>query len=82
MSIVNISIRTFHNVNCHTAIDVGKVNNFEEKGEIIILRYLTFEIRLIQRNDNYQRIEIYFDKCNVKRLQFNYAIIYRIRSYS
>jgi hypothetical protein len=52
----------------HTALDLRNISSHPEEEEILILRYVPFKIRSVERKDNGQRIEVYFDECEEQRI--------------
>jgi hypothetical protein len=60
------SIYNINNVIRRTAIDVGKMSNFEDEGEIIILRYVPFTIRSVEQTEGARKMTVYFDECPEK----------------
>ena len=61
-----VSIFCIYNISntCRrTALDLSKITNFEDEQEILILRYVPFTIKSIERTDDGQKMTICFDEC-------------------
>ncbi len=61
-----ISVFCIYNINNtyrRAALDLRKISSFEHEQEILILRYVPFTIKLVQRTDDDRRMTICFDEC-------------------
>jgi len=61
-----ISVFCIYNINNtyrRTALDLRKISSFEHEQEILILRYVPFTIKLVERTDDDRRMTICFDEC-------------------
>jgi hypothetical protein len=61
-----ISLFCTYNVNNtdrHTAFNLKDISPYPEKEEILILRYVPFTIRLVERKNDGRQIEICLDEC-------------------
>ncbi|CAF1044748.1 unnamed protein product [Rotaria sp. Silwood1] len=63
---ISISIFCTYNINNtrrRTALDLEKISNFGNEREILILRYIPFTIKSLERTNDGRRITICFDEC-------------------
>jgi hypothetical protein len=51
------------NTRRHTALDLSKMSGFPVEQEILILRYVPFTIKSVERTDDGRRMTICFDEC-------------------
>ena len=58
-----ISTYNIRNFRRHTALDISGEGQFPDEEEILILRYVPFKIRSIERRNNGRSISICFEEC-------------------
>ncbi|CAF3096319.1 unnamed protein product [Rotaria sp. Silwood2] len=46
----------------HTALDFGKISDFTDDREVLILRYVPFIIRSVQQTEDGRKMQVYFDE--------------------
>jgi hypothetical protein len=56
-------IYNINNTNRRTALDLSNVSVYRNEKEILILRYVPFTIKSVERIDGDRRMEICFDEC-------------------
>ena len=59
-----LSTYNIRNLRRHAALDISGEGQFPDEEEILILRYVPFQIRSIERRGNGRRISICFDECD------------------
>ncbi|CAF3707966.1 unnamed protein product [Rotaria sp. Silwood1] len=64
---ISISVFCTYNINNthrRTALRLKEATNFEDEQEVLILRYIPFTIKSIERTNDGRKIRICFDECN------------------
>ncbi|CAF1387999.1 unnamed protein product [Adineta steineri] len=61
-------IYNINNINRHTALDLRNLSVYQNEDEILILRYVPFIIKSIERMDDGRRMTICFDECKEQHI--------------
>jgi hypothetical protein len=56
-------IYNINNTNRHTALDLTRLSVYRDEEEILILRYVPFMIKSIERTDDGRKMTICFEEC-------------------